>query len=163
MTNYFEALAQQQMVAATKAKHKAAEKRAAAKVVKSERDAPMKPSAMEQDQIDKNTQLKLWRTYHREEINAVVNGPYGADWRALLRVVKSLTIENPGAIVDYVRDAQWLRDADLQTRRVVLSMIARAIIQLREVNGYPPFDDALPDEEPTAFEIIRKELRTETP
>jgi hypothetical protein len=159
--NYFEALAQQQMVAATKAKHRAAEKRAA-KVVNSERDAPIKPSAMEQDQIDKNVQLKLWRAYHREEINAVVNGPYQNDWRALLRVVKSLTIENPDAIVDYVRDAQWLRDADLQTRRVVLSMIARAIIQLREINGYPPIDDSLPGEQPTAFEIIRKELRTET-
>ena len=41
MTNYFEALAQQQMVAATKARHRTAEKRAAAKVVQSEKDAPI--------------------------------------------------------------------------------------------------------------------------
>ena len=72
------------------------------KVVKSERDAPMKLSAMEQDQADKNTQLKLWRAYHREEINAVINGTHQADWRALLRVVKALTIDNPDAIIDYV-------------------------------------------------------------
>ena len=160
--NYFEALAQQQMVAATKAKHRAAEKRTRAKVANSERDAPMKPSALEQDQLDKNMQLKLWRAHHRAEINAVINGPYQNDWRALLRVVKSLTIENPGAIVEYVQGAQWLRDADIQTRRVVLAMIARAIIQLREINGYPPFDDALPGEEPTAFEIIRNELKVLT-
>jgi hypothetical protein len=160
--NYFEALAHQQMVAATKAKHQAAEKRAAAKVVKSERDAPMKPSAMEQDQIDKNTQLKLWRAHHRAEINAVINGPYRDNWRELVKTVRDMTFENPGAIVGYVQHAQWLHDADLQTRRVVLSMIARAIMQLREINGYPPFDDALPGEEPTVFEIIRNELKVLT-
>lgn len=160
--NYFEALAQQQMVAATKAKHRATEKRAAVKVVKSERDAPMKPSAMEQDQLDKNAQLKLWRAYHREELNAVVNGPYRDNWRELVRVVRDMTFENPSAVIGYVQHAQWLHDADIQTRRVVLSMIARAIIQLREINGYSPIDDSLPGEEPTVFEIIRKELRTET-
>jgi hypothetical protein len=38
-------------------------------------------------------------------------------------------------------------------------MIARAIIQMRELNGYPPIDDSLRGEEPTAFEIIRSELK----
>jgi hypothetical protein len=160
--NYFELCAQQQMVAATKAKHRAAEKRAAAKVVKNERDAPMKPSALEQEQLDKNAQLKLWRAYHRDEINAVINGPYRDNWRELVKTVRDMTFENPGAIVGYVQHAQWLHEADFQTRRVVLSMIARAIMQLREINGYPPFDDALPDEEPTAFEIIRAELKMMT-
>jgi hypothetical protein len=152
--NYFEALAQQQMTNAAKRRHEAAEKRAAAKA--------MKPTAAEQDQIDKNTQLKLWRRFHREEIQAVINGPYRDQWRELLRVVKAMTLENPGEITTYVQGAQWLREADLQTRRVVLSMIARAMIQLREINGYAPFDDSLPGEEPTAFEIIRNELRVLT-
>jgi hypothetical protein len=160
--NYFELRAQQQMVAATKAKHRAAEKRAAAKLVKSERDAPMKPSALEQEQLDKNAQLKLWRAYHRDEINAVINGPYRDNWRELVRVVRDMAFENPGAIVGYVQHVQWLHDADIQTRRVALSMIARAIMQLREINGYPPFDDSLPGEEPTAFEIIRAALRVLT-
>jgi hypothetical protein len=158
MTNYFEALAQQQMISATKRRHEAAEKRS-----KTDHAAPLKPSALEQEQLDKNTQLKLWRAYHRDEVNAVINGPYREQWREMVKVVKAMTIENPSAIVDYVQKSQWLRAADMQTRRVVLSMIARAIIQLREINGYPPIDDSLPGEEPTAFEIIRNELRTETP
>ena len=122
----------------------------------------MKPSAFEREQLDKNTQLKLWRAYHREEINAVINGPYRDNWRELAKTVRDMTFENPGAIVGYVQHAQWLHDADIQTRRVVLAMIARAIMQLREIHGYSPFDDSLPGEEPTAFEIIRNELKVIT-
>lgn len=162
MTNYFEALAQQQMVAATKAKHRAAEKRTAAKVVKSERDAPMKPSALEQDQIDKNAQLKIWRTYHREEINAVLNGPHGDDFRKLRHVVKQLSLHGLFELVDHVRSLSWLGEASLQTRQVVLAMIAKAIIQLHEIHGYPPINDSLPGEKPTAFEIIRNDLKVLT-
>jgi hypothetical protein len=37
-------------------------------------------------------------------------------------------------------------------------MIGWAIARLRIRNGYPPFDDSLPDELPTVFEVIRAEL-----
>jgi len=37
-------------------------------------------------------------------------------------------------------------------------MIGWAIARLRIRNGYPPFDDSLPGEDPTVFEIIRAEL-----
>jgi hypothetical protein len=160
--NYFEALAQQQMVAATKARHRAREKRAAAKVVKSERDAPMKLSAMEQEQADQSTQLRIWRAFHKAEMEAVRNGPHADDWRELERAVRALTIDNPDALVAHVQAAKWLRKADFQTRRVALSMISNAIIRVRIANGYAPIDDSLPGEEPTAFEIIRNELRVLT-
>jgi hypothetical protein len=117
---------------------------------------------MEKDQLDKNAQLKLWRAYHRDEIAAVVDGPYRNEWRTLAKTVRDMAFENPAAIVDYVRNAQWLHDADARTRSVALATIARKIMQLRELEGYAPFDDSLPGEEPTAFEIVRSELNVLT-
>ena len=162
MTNPFERLANAQMVAATKAKHRSAEKRAAAKVVKSERDAPMKLSEMEQIQADQSTQLRAYRAWKRAEVEALLNGPHGEDWKQLAKLLRSLSIESASELVDHIKASQWLRDADMQTRRTALSVISSVIIRLRIANGYPPIDDSLLGEEPTAFEIIRNELKVLT-
>ena len=162
MSNPFEQLAQQQMVAATRKKHEAAEKRAAKKVVLSDADAPMKLSETEQKQADQERQVRMWKAWHRQQVEQVANGPHGDDWRELVRAVKSATFEDHGVILHSVRSADWLHEADLNTRRVAVSMIANAIVRLRELNGYPPFDDSLPGEDPTVFEIIRDELKVMT-
>ena len=97
------------------------------------------------------------------QVEAVANA-YGDDWRALVRKVKPaqrlwrITTRS----CDHVKQAQWLHKSDLNTRRVAVSMIANVIVRLREVNGYAPFDDSLPGEDPTVFEIIRAELRVLT-
>jgi hypothetical protein len=160
MTNPFEQLANAQMVAVTRAKHRAAEKRAA-KVVKSEKDAPMKLSEMEQKQADQSTQTKLWRAFHRAEVQTVAER-HGENWQSLVRVLKGLSLDDGEELIEYIRSQRWLHDADAHTRRVALGLIARAIIRLRQINGLSPFDDSVLDEPPTAFEVIRKELRTQT-
>ena len=163
MSNPFEQLADRQMVAATKAKHKAAETRVRkreVKVVQSEADAPMKLSDMEQKQADQSTQLRAYRRWKREEIKSLLEPHDG--WRELSRIMRGLTIEQAEALVDLVRAATWLRGADLKTRQVALSVIADVIIRLRISNGYPPMDDSLPGEALTVFEIIRNELRVVT-
>ena len=43
-----------------------------------------------------------------------------------------------------------------------MTLIAAHLIVLRLTNGEAPFDDSLPGEEMTLFEIIRKELRVLT-
>ena len=161
MTNPFEQLADAQMVAATKARHRAAEKRAA-KIVKSEREAPMKLSEMEQTQADQSTQLRAYRAWKRAEVEALLNGPHGEDWKQLAKLLRSLSLESADELVEHIKASQWLRDADMQTRRTALSVISSTIIRLRIANGYSPISDSLPGEEPTAFEIVRSELRTET-
>ena len=160
MNNYFEALANAQMVAATKAKHRAAEKRATAKIVKSERDAPMKLSDIEQAQQDKSTQLRAYRRWKREEIKSLLEPHDG--WRELARLLRGMTIDDASKLVDHVRAATWLHGADLKTRQTALSVIASTIIRLRLANGHPPMDDSLPDEAMTVFEIIRNELQVLT-
>ena len=156
--NPFLQLAEQQMPAATKAKHRAREKREAKLVVQSEKDAPMKLSDMEQAQADQSKQFRNWKAFHRAESEAVLHGPNGNEYREMLRSVRSAAIDDPDVILHAVRSAKWLHGADSKTRQVALSAIASAIVRLRKVNGYAPFDDSLPGEEPTLFEIIRKEL-----
>jgi hypothetical protein len=158
--NHFEALANAQMVSATKAKHRAREKRAAAKVVKSDSDAPMKLSAQEQDQADQSTQFRAYRRSKREEIKLLLE-PH-KEWPAFSKMLKGLTIDNAEHLIFHVDAAAWLHGADLKTRQAALSAIADAIIRLRIVNGYSPMADSLPGEEPTVFEVIRDRLKVMT-
>jgi hypothetical protein len=161
MSNPFEDFAKRQMPAPVRKKHEAAEKRAARKVVKSEADAPMKLSDMEQKQADQERQLRMWRAWHRARVEQVAND-YGDDWRDFVRKVKSATFEDHSIILQTVREARWLHEADLATRTVAVSLIANVIVRLREINGYAPFDDSLPGEDPTVFEIVRDELKVMT-
>lgn len=159
--NPFEKLANAQMVAATKAKHRAAERRAV-KIVKSEKDAPMKLSPMEQEQADQSTQMRVSRALKRAQLQALLDGKTGLEWRQLIKELKDMTIDNASSLPDYIADQRWLLDGDRDARRTALSIIDDRIISLRRENGLSPINDSLPGEDPTIFEIIRKQLRTET-
>ncbi|WLA79601.1 hypothetical protein [Bradyrhizobium elkanii] len=153
------------MAAATKARHKAAESRERnrkVKIVQSEKDAPMKLSEMEQKLADTSKQFRAYMRSKRAELKAMLQGPQGKHWHELVQRLRSLTIEESEPLIDYVKKARWLLDADLHTRQVALALIAGVIIRIREENGYSPADDALPGEPPTAFEIIRDELKVMT-
>ena len=50
----------------------------------------------------------------------------------------------------------------MKTRQTALAEISSAIIRKRIIDGRSPMDDSLFDEPPTAFEIIRNELRVLT-
>jgi hypothetical protein len=54
------------------------------------------------------------------------------------------------------------RDADAETKYLLLGLINRRIMYLRQAEGWSPFDDSIPhfDEAATAFEIIREILQT---
>lgn len=164
MSNAFERFAETQMVAATKAKHRAAETRERnrqAKVVQSEKDAPMKLSPMEQAMADSSKQFRGYIKAKRAELKQLLQGPDGERWRELVNVLRALTLEDGDRLIDFVR-RQRLRDADSRARQVAIGLIDDAIDRLRVQNGYAPMDDALPGEPPTVFQIIRDELKVTT-
>lgn len=158
VNNPFEQLADTQRTAASKARDRAAEKRAARAVVTSDADAPMMPTAAEKAQREKSVLARQWRQWRRERSDIVLEGPHGRDYRELLLLVGSLTPESAPALVRYVREAAWLRSAPLEVRRTALTVINDAIVLLRVKHGLAPFDDSLPGEGPTAFEQIRGAL-----
>ena len=153
--NPFLLVAELQMVSATKAKLR----RQAAKY-KRNSDAPMILEGLDKKLAQQSAQVRAYKRQRRALIRAQLMGPKKIEWLELTRVLRRMTIEDSAPLINHVRQAKWLHDADLDTRYVALSVIASAIVRLRTVNGYDPFDDSLPGEEPTAFEIIRGILKT---
>lgn len=120
-----------------------------------EADAPTKLSATGQDVADRSRQLRHYRRWQRQQIKLHLAQPHESEWRELTRWLARMTLDDGDALVEQVRNARWLLDADLATRQAALSVISERIITLRLINGYPPIDDALPGEPDTAFQAIR--------
>lgn len=160
MLNAFEQVADQQLTAATKARHRATDRRLERLVVKSEADAPMVASPADKKMFEQSQQMRRYRLHLRQRQDELANGPHGREVVALIQLLDTLTASSANALVSHVMKAEWLRSADLNTRLDVLSIVGTAIARFRVRNGLPPFDDALPfsGEPPTAFEQIRKLL-----
>jgi hypothetical protein len=156
--NPFTRLADQQMVAATKARHKRRE----AKIVKSEKDAPMKLTPQEQELADRERLARGYRAAKKAEYKKHLEGPNGAGWRLLRDRLDVTTIHNARELPAFIEQQDWLTYGDLDTRQNALGIIAAHIILLRLSNGMAPMDDSLPGEELTLFEIIRHQLRVLT-
>lgn len=147
--NFFEQMGDRQIVAAQRAKHRAAAKRA-------ER-APMVPVGEQEKELRRQQlQAKRWRHDRRRRIREAMEAAEHHGWVDLRRQLRRLDLERPQELIDHVASATWLHQADLDTRYLVLSIIGTSITRLRERNGLEPFDDALPGEPDTVFQIIRK-------
>jgi hypothetical protein len=101
---------------------------------------------------------RAWHAWQRERVEELMAGPYGEAARELRTFLADMTMGDAAALVAAVENGPW-RKADADVRFEVLRLVDHAIIQLREKNSLPPFDDALPGEPPTAFEIVREALR----
>jgi hypothetical protein len=132
-------VAEQQVAAPRKARLRAAERRDAA--------------------IEERTDLhRAWRAWRRGRVEELMAGPHGAAARALREFLAKMKIGDAAALIVAVGAGPW-READADIRFEVLSLVDHAIAALRERGGLPPFDDALPGEPATAFQVIREILR----
>jgi hypothetical protein len=154
VTNPFEAQGLRQVVAATKAKYRAAEKRAA--------KAPMVPTPAEKKMADQYKQVRHYYRWKRSLIRTQLMGQQKEQWKTLTRLLRTMTIEDSDKLISYVRGAAWIHDLDAEAKHVLLSVVASAIVRLRIVNGYEPYDDGIPGEGPTAFITIRDMLTRQT-
>jgi len=132
IANAFEELAERQIPAPRKVRLRAAKKRAA-----------------EKDRLQAG-----WRAWRKERREALLAGPHGRTARELLRLVDALTLDDGDALIEAVLRGPWCK-ADPDTRAEILSLIDRALIELRERHDLAPFDDALPGEQPNAFLVLR--------
>ena len=89
-------------------------------------------------------------------------GPQKDQWKTLTLLLRKMTIEDSPRLIEYVRKAKWIHEMDADAKHVLLSVVASAIVRLRIVNGYDPFDDGIPGEGPTAFITIRDMLTGQT-
>ena len=152
MVNPFEQLADRQINSPTRARLRAAEKRAAKQ--------PMVPTEQEKKLNDQTKQFRSYRRWKRQQVKERLAEPYPEGFSELRRILRSLTIDNPAALVDYIAGAAWLHKASHEARAIAMEVISDAITRLRIQNGFAPFDDALPGEEPTVHDLILARLDT---
>jgi hypothetical protein len=144
--NAFADLAERQISAPVKARHRAVEKRAAAREKANQ-------ALEERDQL-----FAMWRRWRRDRVEALLSGPHGEAVGELTAFLKGMTLEQAPELITLVERGPW-RQADTDTRFEILGLIDAAIVRLRERNDLDPFDDALPGEPLTAFQVIREVLR----
>ena len=142
--NAFLDYAEKQTPAAVKARQRAVEKRRA--------------TAAEKALAERDSLLQLWKAWLRERLEALLSGPRGNAARELVTFLQTMTLDDGGRLVEFVRAADWAR-ADADVKFEVLSLINAIITALRERAGLPAISDALPDEEPTTFIILREMFR----
>jgi predicted negative regulator of RcsB-dependent stress response len=109
-------------------------------------------SEKDQELADRSYLLRAWKRYHREQLEEALAGIHGAVLARLMEQLKNLG--EARALVDAVAREDWTA-VDAETRGIALFEIDTAITKLREARGLKPFDDALSDQRPTAFQIIR--------
>ena len=143
MTDLFAKFAEDAIVAPRKRALRAAEERAERK----------RREALE----ERNKLFRLWQKWHREQTEKLLAGPYATAAQELADFLAAMTMPSGPALLELVRRGPW-HDADGNTRFEVLRLIDGALAHLRERHDLPPFDDALPGESPTVFELIRAEL-----
>jgi hypothetical protein len=143
-SNAFTNFAEQNTPAAVKAHQRAAAKRRA--------------KAAEKELQERDDLLHIWTKWRCERIEALLAGPHGAKARLLVAFLERMTLDHGPQLIEFVRVGAW-HHTDPDTHFEILSLINSALITLRERAGLPLFDDALPDEEPTAFLIIREMFR----
>lgn len=141
--NAFLDLAEEQIVAPVKAKLKRREARQ--QIVLS----PQEKKIRENQQLSR--QFIKWKKERREALRT--NGKEISD---LLDLLDTITFSSGPVLVSYLESAEWLRSLERNIKDDLLSAIADAIIKVREKEGLPPFDDALPGEPPKIFEKIKE-------
>jgi hypothetical protein len=142
--NAFTDLAERQIAAPRKARMRAAEARAACRAEK---------ALAERDDL-----FRLWKHARRAQVDAALAGPHGEALSQLVVFLDQATMVSVVGLTELVRAGDW-GAADPDVRFLVLDLIGNAIMRLRERDGLEPFDDGLPGEPPTTFQIVRELLR----
>lgn len=152
--NAFLEIAEQQMSGAVKARHRAVEKRK----MRSDAEAPMITRGLDKEMEEAAKLKSNYRAIKRQEKLDLLNGPHGKDVRGLIALIDSLTIGSGNALVEFIQNADWIQQADQKLKYAVLELAGVGIARLRIRHAMAPYDDSLPGEPPTAYEIIRKHL-----
>jgi hypothetical protein len=111
----------------------------------------------DKEQQERERLFQEHRRWRKQAIDALLNGPLGAAARALLDFLDRMQSDECG-LIELVQSGPW-RDADADTRFLILVLVDAAAIRLRERAGLVPFDDPLRDEESNVFLTIRKLLQ----
>jgi muconolactone delta-isomerase len=137
-----------------------AEQQTPAPIEASQRAAETRREKVKAKALQERADLfRLWKQRRHEQFETLLAEPHGERVRELLAFLRTMSLDDGPQLVEFVRAAGWHR-TDPDTRFEILALINAAITALREQHDLPPFDHGIPpDEEPTAFVIIRELFR----
>jgi hypothetical protein len=112
--------------------------------------------ALAKKQSDEEILHQQWQDWHDTQLKKLMTGRHRKAAQTLSAFLERMDVEDGEELISLVSSWSW-PNVDSDTKFVVLGLISRRIIYLREAHGLAPFDDSIPfsDEPPTVFEIIR--------
>lgn len=112
----------------------------------------------EKDLLDEAKLLTLYRRERKRQLQALLDGPFGADVRSLLSFLRSMELASAPTLIKRVRTATWIKALPVDHRFILLRLIGQAISRVREKNGLEPYHDGVWGEPPKAFETIKASM-----
>jgi hypothetical protein len=142
--NLFLNISDQQISSPVKARQRAADRRAQAR--------------LDKEEADREQLMKAWCAVQQRQIDDALVGPCGAQIGALLAFLKELSLDREAELVGFVQADSW-HSANPDIRFLAMRLIGSRLVRLREDAGLPPFDDPLPGDPPSVFLQVREMLR----
>ena len=116
-------------------------------------------TSSEIDQDERDVLRRDYRAWKREQLDAVLAGPFGKDVRGLRQFLRTMTASSAPALVKMIERAAWLQDAPADVRSIAFRLVSAAIERVRGNEGLDPCDtDGLPGQPPTACDLVRASL-----
>ena len=106
-------------------------------------------------------QTALSLAYHaarKQWLDKALDCPEGPRVRAMVAWIATLGPDDADELVDVVVGEDWLLSAPQEVRLAALRLIGDEIGRIRREAGLAEFDDPLPGEPESAFQIIRRLL-----
>ncbi len=116
------------------------------------------PPALVERRREQSALSKAYHTARTQWFEQVLDCSEGPRVRALVAWVKTLGPDDADELVEVVAGEDWLLEASQQVRFAALQLIDEQICRIRREAGLAEFDDPLPDEPESAFQIIRRLL-----
>jgi hypothetical protein len=120
------------------------------------------PRDQQKELADQARFTRVWKNFHREDREAVLNGPHAIVLNELFRMFANLKHVQPAQLIGFVRSVDWTV-IDYSTKLTVVHELNTAITAFRVKHGLSEIDDGLPGEPDTPFSTIRAIVLTASP
>jgi len=150
MTNPFLAYADKAIAAPVKRRMQANEKRFKHRA---------QEKAVQKALIERDLLWKLWKRWRKETFDELLAGKYENEVKKLIAFLERYKLTQENKLIAFVNAGPWL-EAPPEIRLLVLQLIDKQIIKLRQALKLPPFDDSmLGSKKLDAFLIIRNNFQ----
>jgi hypothetical protein len=101
--------------------------------------------------------MRLWQKWRESVLDTALEGPYRVAIQNLITFLDKMTLKDERQLVKVVKTGPW-QTAHKDIKFLVKRLVDARLIVLREKQDLPPFDDALPGEPLTVYQILYRHI-----